>query len=429
MAMRDGEREVVILMTDMVQYSRRSSGMRPEEIRDFLIAYHSKLQQLIDKEDFHPLEIEPSAGDGSLVIFEMVHDDDQPGVCTRALNAALNVAEAVGDGLLPPTRMGMVLGRIAEAQFGKRWAKFGGSFAVANRLEELCGFFGTQFLVGREIVRNQQGFSEYIVNIAKISLQSIQHPMNVFTVYRPGINNCPWDMGEADLDEFIWMKNEAMELFTGNQLLGLRPNYPRAREELLQAQRHFKDVTGKEDAGIERVLEYIRETPTPADDFEQRGMRLMEKKRDSLGERLYHLSRELLKAMNPDFFDALVVDTAWERFFKLEWCFQGDVIIEIGSVPDGIYYLDSGVAETLNAGGELLSTMEAGSVFGEMAYFGSEQRRTATVVAKSDVVLRKISTEDFRKLPVIIKIFERIAIGRRQEIEQMKKQKDSTTVQ
>jgi CRP-like cAMP-binding protein len=145
-------------------------------------------------------------------------------------------------------------------------------------------------------------------------------------------------------------------------------------------------------------------------------MKLMEKKRDSLGERLFYLSKELLRAMNSDFYHALVVDTNWERYFKLEWCNKGDAIIQIDSVPDGIYYLDTGTAEIVNGKGELLSTLEAGTIFGEMAYFGREKIRTATVRAKTDMVLRKISTEDFEKLPVIIKIFERIARARRQEI-------------
>lgn len=91
------------------------------------------------------------------------------------------------------------------------------------------------------------------------------------------------------------------------------------------------------------------------------------------------------------------------------------MIIKIDSVPDGIYYLDSGFVSAINANNELLSTMEAGSIFGEMAYFRPGRKRTATVVAETDVVLRKISTEDFRKLPVIIKIFERIAQARKVE--------------
>ena len=145
-------------------------------------------------------------------------------------------------------------------------------------------------------------------------------------------------------------------------------------------------------------------------------MKLMEKSRDSLGERLFHLSKELLRALDPSFYHALVVDTKWERYFKLQWSKKGHTIIKIDSVPDGIYYLDSGTTEAFNSQNELLATMEAGTIFGEMAYFGKEKKRTATVVAKTDVVLRRISTEDFTKLPVIIKLFERIATARRLEI-------------
>lgn len=410
------EREVVIMMTDMVQYSKKSSGMQPEEIRDFLTDYHGKISNLVLREESFPLEVEPSAGDGSLIIFDKHPGEDCSGICTRALEVALRLAEAISYGALAPTRMGVFLGRITEAQLGTKMAKFGSSFAVANRLEELCGHFGTYLLMDREVARHQQGYDSYLVNIAKVSLSSVLHPMNIFTIYKPGLLNCPADVEEEQLLEFIRVKNDAMEFFSGNLQLGLEPDFPRVREELLVARKFFKKLTGMEDVGIERILEYIRETPSPATDFNRRGMMLLEKKRDSLGERLFHLSKELLRAINAEFYHALVVDTTWERKFKLEWRKKGDTIIQIDSIPDGIYYLDSGEAETLDAAGGLLSTMEPGAIFGEMAYFGSEKKRTATVVAKTDVVLRKISTEDFEKLPVIIKIFEHIANTRRREI-------------
>jgi CRP-like cAMP-binding protein len=349
------------------------------------------------------------------MIFDKRPGEDRAGVCTRALHAALQMAEAIQEGSLAPTRMGILLGEITEAQIGKKMAKFGASFAVANRLEELCGYFGTTLLMDREVARYQKGYEKDIINIAKVSLTSVLHPMNIFTIYKPGIH-CSTDVDQEKLRTFIAMKNEAMEFFCGNLQLGIIPNFPLVRDELLVAQQYFKKLTGKADLGIERILEYIRETPFPESDFDRRGMKLMEKKRDSLGERLFHLSKELLKAMDPDFYQALVVDTAWEQFFKLEWKKAGQIIIEIDTVPDGIYYLDSGTAETFNMKGELLSTMEPGMIFGEMAYYAKEKRRTATVRAKSDVVLRKISTEDFEKLPIIIKIFERIATSRRQEI-------------
>ena len=413
---RAPEREVVILMTDMVGYARKSSAMTPEEIRDFLIDYHGRIHGIIGRDESLPFEIEPSAGDGCLVIFDKRPGENRAGICSRALATAVRMAEAIAAGSLAPTRMGILLGPITEAQLGARMAKFGASFAVANRLEELCGHFGTDLLMDREVARYQKGFDRYLVTIAKISLTSVLHPMNIFTLYKPGMQNCPAHVDQTGLLQFVRMKNEAMEFFSGNLLLGIEPDFPRVREELLLAQKYFKELTGTEDVGTERILEYIRETPFPADDFDQRGMKLLEKKRDSLGERLFHLSKELLRAMNPDFYHALVVDTEWERYFKLEWCKKGDTIIQIDSVPDGIYYLDTGTALAFNGEGDLLATMAAGSIFGEMAYFGKEQKRTATVMAKTDVVLRRISTENFNKLPVIIAIFERIARARQRDM-------------
>ena len=403
-------------MTDMVQYSQKSLGMEPEQIRDFLIGYHGEIHDLLYREENFPLEIEPSAGDGCLVIFEKRPGEDLSGICTRAVQAALHLTEAIADGYLTATRMGILLGRIIEAQLGTRVAKFGASFAVANRLEELCGHFGTYLLMDREVAKYQKGFEPYLVNIAKVSLTSVEHPMNIFSLYKPGIHKCPKDIDEVQLLQFIRVKNQAMEYFCGNQLQGLIPDFPMVREELLQAQSLFKAMTGKEDLAIERILEYIRETPLPAKDFSVTGMKLMEKKRDSLGDRLFHLSKQLLRAMNPEFYHALVVDTGWEKYFKLEWRKKGETIIRINSIPDGIYYLDSGTAQTVNAQGEFLSIIEEGTIFGEMAYFAGEKKRTATVLAQTDVVLRKISTEDFRKLPVIIEIVKRIAMARQKEI-------------
>ncbi len=410
------EREVVILMTDMVGYSRKTAAMNPEEVKDFLIDYHGKIYSLVNWDGSKPLEIEPSAGDGSLIIFDKRPGEDRSGVCTRALQAVLRVTQAVSDGSLHQTRMGLLLGVITEAKLGTRIAKFGSSFAVANRLEELCGHFGTNLMMDREVARYQKGFEKYILTIAKVSLTSVLHPINISTLCLPGIQTFPADVDGEKLLRFVEMKNEAMELFSGNKSLGIAPDFPKVREMLLRVQNYFVELTGRADLGTDRILEYIRETPTPSADFDRLGMKLMEKSRDSLGDRIFHLSKQLLKALNLEFYHALVVDTEWERYFRLEWSKKGETIILIGGVPDGVYYLDSGVVETFNGEGELLTEMDAGTIFGEMAYFGTEKKRTATVIAKTDVVLRKISTEDLKKLPIIVKIFERIAIARRQDI-------------
>ncbi|MCK5516096.1 MAG: cyclic nucleotide-binding domain-containing protein [Desulfobulbaceae bacterium] len=411
------EREVIVLMTDMVQYSRKTAAMSPEQIKDFLIDYHANIYDLVDNEESYPLEIEPSGGDGSLVIFEKRPGEDKSAVCSRALDVVVRLAQAIRSGHIQPTRIGLLLGDITEAKLGSRIIKFGSSFAVANRLEELCGYFETTLLMDREVAKYQKGYDKYILAIGKVSLSSVLHPINMFTLCKPGIQEYPAEVDEEQLLRFVTMKNEAMELFAGNLQLEIEPDFPKVREMLLEAQNFFLDLTGKADTGTERILEYIRETPFPASDFDRRGMKLMEKSRDSLGERIFHLSKQLLKAMNPEFYHALVVDTKWEKHFRLEWYRKGEIIIQIGSSPDGVYYLDSGVAETIDEKGEWLSTMESGTIFGEMAYLGGQQKRTATVLANTDIVLRKISTEALQKLPAIVAIFERIALARKDEIE------------
>ncbi|MBW2660105.1 MAG: hypothetical protein JRC87_11040, partial [Deltaproteobacteria bacterium] len=323
------EREVVVLMTDMVGYSRTTAAMSPAEIKDFLIAYHTNIYNLVGWEDSQPLEIEPSAGDGSLIIFSKRAGEDKSAVCTRALHVTVRIAMAVAGGDIEATRMGLLLGEITEARLGTRVAKFGSSFAVANRLEELCSYFGTSLLMDREVARHQNGFNYNLVTIAKVSLTSVLHPINIYSLYIPGIHNCSVDVDRGQLSRFIELKNRAMELFSGNRLLKIKPDFPLVREMLLEAQNNFLELTGKADIGTERILEYIRETPFPARDFEQRGMKLLEKSRDSLGERIFHLSKQLLKAMNPDFYHALVVDTEWERYFRLQWYQKGETIIRI----------------------------------------------------------------------------------------------------
>lgn len=409
------KKEVVILLCDMVQYSQKTSSMRPEEIRDFMIEYHESIQKIIRNDDDDPLEIEPLAGDGALVVFEKGHGEGRAEICTRALNAAVRMAFAIEEGRIPATRMGIYLGDIIEARLGDRMLKFGTSFAVACRLEELCSYFGTTILMDREVARYQNDETKYLLSVGKVTLQGLLHPMHVFTVYKPGIHRCPSAVNEAQLMEFIRLKNTAMELFCGNSPMGITPDFPAVRHKLAKAQQLFLEMTGKEDVAIERILEYIRETPTPESDFPKSGMKLAGRKRDSLGVRLFRLSQQLLRAMDREFYQALVDDTEWERYFVLEWRKEGEVIVKINEAPDGIYYIDSGEVETFDENGKLIATLSDGTVFGEMAYFSEKKKRNATVVAKTDLVMRRITSENFQKLPIIQKIFQRIAQGRQDD--------------
>ena len=413
----DTEKEVVILLSDMVRYTQITADMRPNEIRDFIIEYHKNLQRIIQTEDDYLQEIEPSAGDGAIAVFEKrAGEGGKSGMCIRALKAAIKIAYAVEDGVIPPTRIGLFSGDIIEARLADKKMRFGASFAVASRLEELCGYFGTTFLMDKEVAFWQTDESRYLVCIGKVTPKNFNHPIHVYTVYKPGIHNCPKDIDEESLFQFISMKNRAIELFCGNALQGVRPDFPIAREKLEEVQRLFVEMSGREDVASERVLEYIRNMPYPSEDFRKIGMKIKETTGESLGTRLLHLSNELLKAMDMEFYHALVIDTDWERHFKLEWRKKGDIIIRINEPPNGLYYLDSGSVNALDDKGELITTLVAGNVFGEMAYFSKKKRRNATVIANTDVVVRRISNEKFDSLPVIKKIFKRIAIKRRRKV-------------
>lgn len=406
------EKKVVILLCDMVRYSQKTAEMSPVEIRDFIVEYHRSLQEIINKEKGEHQEIEPSAGDGAIAIFENRDGETKSDVCDRAIRAAINMGYAMERGELQQTRIGIFAGDIIEAQVGGKTMRFGASFSVASRLEELCGYFGTSFLMDREVAFWQSIEKGNTVSIGKITPKNFHHPIHVYTVYKPGLHNCPVEVDQHSLQKFIDKKNEAVALFLGNALQGLKADFPRAREKLNEVQNLFISMTGKKDVPSERLLEYIRHTPFPGDEFRKAGMMIREATGDSLGIRLLHLSNELLRAMDFDFYHTLVVDTDWEKYFKLVWKKKGEVVIKINDPPNGVYYIDSGSVNALDENGELITTLTAGNVFGEMAYFSPSKARNATVVANSDVVLRKITGDDFETFPVIKKIFKKIAMKR-----------------
>ncbi len=413
--MGSGSKEVVILLTDMVQYSKITQGMQPSEVRDFIIAYYQQIQTVLVAEEFQPLSIDPLAGDGAIIVFEKRQDNSTEELCTRALQAAIQCNLAIDKKLIPATRMGLFLGDIIEAKLGDRIHKFGSSFAVASRLEELCGYYETQILMDREVARKQQVDREYIVSIGKVTPKNFTSPFNLFSIMKPGLGKCPKNVDTKKLLKFIAMKNEAMDFFSGNLLIGLEPDFPKVRELLTFAQQHYIEVMGRRDMATDRILEYIREFPFPEDDFKYTGIKLGEKKGNALGFRLFHLSKQLLRAIDPDLYNALVIDTDWEHYFQLEWCKKGEVIVNIGDPADGIYYIDSGAAHAVDGNGKVIAHFAEGSIFGEMAYYNKEKKRSATVIADTDVVLRKVSNDDFAKLPVINNLFHRLAVKRREQ--------------
>ncbi len=62
-----------------------------------------------------------------------------------------------------------------------------------------------------------------------------------------------------------------------------------------------------------------------------------------------------------------------------------------------------------DAAGNRVADLSEGDIFGEMAYFAMGRRRSATVVATTDIAVRWITTEDFEKTPMLHSLFAEIA--------------------
>ena len=403
------EREVAILLTDMKQYAKLTSHMTTRQIRDYIIDYQNFLQTIVMKGEKSGQAFEPFAGDSSITTFENRPGEDSKKKCKRALKVAIDIAKAVENQQIPFTRIGIFVGKIIEAQFEKHTLRFGNSFAAANRLEELCAYFGTTILMDRDIAWAQDEEREYLVSIGKITPKNFKHPIHVYSIYKPGIHQCPVDMNKKHLMEFIRLKNEGIEHFIGNAQKGIIPNFPLADEKLHQAASLFREATGVIDLATLRILDYLCEYPYPMDSFEQQGMTIDEKQSHFMGIRLLRLSQQLFKALDKEFYHALVENTYWDTYFRVEWRKKGEKVIRIGDERDGIYYLAKGKVRVEDIQGNILSQLSEGDIFGEMAYFSKDRKRNATVVAMTDIVVRKISTEDFEKSPILHKVFAEIA--------------------
>ncbi len=407
------EKEVVILLSDMIGYSRKTTDMRPTAIKDFMLEYHMNLKRIVHSVCGKNQRIESSAGDGAVAIFERKPGEEKSKMCGLALSVALEIVYAMEKGTISPTRIGLFSGHIIEAVLDEKTMRFGASFSVASRLEELCGHFGTRILMDREMAFRQTEHAQYLTRIGKVTPKNLTHPVHIFSVYKPGIHQCPEDVNREDLLRFIDMKNSAVESFCGDLQENIPPDFPLARQKLFEVQDLFIAMTGKKDPPTERVLEYIGHNPCPEKDFKQVGMKIWEPSPELLGIRLLNLSSAFFKAMDQEFFQALVVNTEWEKKFKLVWRKKNEHIIHFQDSPDGIYFIDDGSVNILDRKDNLIITLTAGNIFGEMAYFSKKGQRSANVIANTDLVLRRISGEDLKTLPVIRKIFKKIAHKRK----------------
>jgi class 3 adenylate cyclase len=404
------EKQVTLLLTDMVGFGRKTFGMNPKEVAAFLIDYRRKMESVILEDREGAQHLDHIAGDATASVFESRPSEEPAQRNVRAFRNAVKLLQEIAAGRVLETHIGLYSGEIIEAEYKNQVFRFGNSFTAASRLVDLCGHFGTSVLMDRDVAMAQEDEKDYISCVGKITPKGFKHPIHIFTLDKPGIHRFSEGTDNKRLLSYVTIKNEAIRHFCGNARLGIRPDFPVAREKLYQAASLFRDMTGRNDVATERVLEYIGEHTVPNDDFISSGMKLESKRGNApLGVQLFRLSQELLKALDREFYDSFVINREWEHCFRLEWREKGEVIIEEDARPGGIYFLTKGRVKVLDPAGSLIATVKEGDIFGEMASFSFPNVRNATIVADSDLVLYRISGEDFVRFPAIRSLFERLA--------------------
>ena len=106
------------------------------------------------------------------------------------------------EGKISFTRIGLYAGEIIEAEFGKSILRFGNCFAAVSRLQELCEYFGTNILMDRTIALAQDEEAQFIAAVGKVTPKGLEHPIHVYSIYKPGIHNCPSDIDSKQLQNF-----------------------------------------------------------------------------------------------------------------------------------------------------------------------------------------------------------------------------------
>jgi CRP-like cAMP-binding protein len=121
-----------------------------------------------------------------------------------------------------------------------------------------------------------------------------------------------------------------------------------------------------------------------------------------------HLSPlKLSELMNRlDFFRALELNDKKnlieKKLIKVRSYKQGEYLIKHGERGETFFMLMTGFLDVLTVNGKKVSELEPGEVFGEVAFILNE-KRTASIVAREDVVVMLIDDKTLRLMPVTLR--------------------------
>ena len=353
---------------------------------------------------------EHAAGDATASVFERQEQEEPEDKSIHSFKVAMQIIKEAENKRISPTRCGLFSGKVIEAKINGRKLMFGNCFSAASRLQKLCDFFDTPVLMDKNVALAQKEDKEFITCVGKVTPKSLDHPIHIFTIYKPGINKIPENVNQNKLRAFIALKNQGIEYFHGNDLKQIKPDFTKARKKLFRASNLLKEITGHEDIAAERVLSFIEEKYISAEKFLSEGMKFTKKVGyypKDLG--LFRLGRELLMALDQDLYENFIKETRWQKWFQYQWRDEGETIFKKGDPPDGVYFLIKGSVSVANEKGRVIDRIAKGDIFGEMAYFEKDKSRTATIIAHTDIEYYFISGANLREYPQIYNLLKRIA--------------------
>lgn len=93
--------------------------------------------------------------------------------------------------------------------------------------------------------------------------------------------------------------------------------------------------------------------------------------------------------------EKLTVSQMQLRIFKYE---AKALLVKEHSADTHLYIIIKGTATVLDSQGKPLAILKPGEVFGEISFLASNQPRTASVVANTEIILMRVERDGFKTL-------------------------------
>src|SRR5215472_1378034 len=182
-------RQLTVMFCDLVDSTRLSSQLDPEEYRDVVRAYQQVCTEVIQRYDGHIAQL---LGDGLLVYFgyPQAHEDD----AQRAIRAGLGIIEAVGalntrleqdKGIGLAVRLGIHTGLVVIGEMGSQGRQeqlaLGEVPNIASRIQGLAE--PNTIMISADTYRLIQGYFE-CQNLGVQTLRGVAEPLTVYRVLR-----------------------------------------------------------------------------------------------------------------------------------------------------------------------------------------------------------------------------------------------------